>query len=66
MYGNKARFINHSHNKQNISPMKIRIQEEDVILFYALRDIHEHEELFFNYNGQGSLSEFRDKYPFID
>jgi hypothetical protein len=22
--------------------------------------------LFFNYNGQGSLSEFRDKYPFID
>jgi len=33
--------------------MRIRIQEEDVIIFYAMKDIHEHEELLFNYNGQG-------------
>ena len=35
------------------------------MIFRAARDIRKDEELLFNYNGSGGLSEFRDRYPFI-
>jgi SET domain-containing protein len=36
-----------------------------MMIFRAARDIRKDEELLFNYNGSGGLSEFRDRYPFI-
>lgn len=44
----------------------MRINEEYVIVFHATRDIQKDEELYFNYNGEGELSEFKEKFPFID
>ena len=66
LYGNKSRFINHSKKASNSVPRKFSIREEEIIIFYALKNIYQGEEILFNYNGEGSLNEFTDKYPFID
>lgn len=65
VFGNKARFMNHSQDHQNVRPEVIKIREEDVLVFRALRQIENGEELLFNYNGAGELNDFKEKYPFI-
>ena len=66
VFGNKARFINHSKRKENIVPRAVSLDEQSVIVFHALKDIQKGEELLFNYNGEGELSDFREKFPFIE
>lgn len=66
IFGNKARFINHSKKKENIVPRAVNINEQYVIVFHATKDIQKGEELLFNYNGEGELSEFKEKFPFIE
>lgn len=66
VYGNKARFMNHSKKNQNVRPEVIKIREEDTLVFRALRPIKVGEELLFDYNGAGELDDFKEKYPFIE
>ncbi len=40
-FGNKARFMNHSQKEENVRPEVIKIREDDVLIFRALRDIKE-------------------------
>jgi SET domain-containing protein len=65
IYGNKSRFINHGRLNANVCSMYIKIREETIIVFYALRDIEKGEELYFNYNGEESLDSYKCKYPFL-
>ena len=56
-FGNKQRFINHSTNNPNCQPSLRFSQGCYRILFYAIRDVSAHEELFFNYDETGKLAE---------
>lgn len=65
LFGNKARFINHSNKKANIMSTKMSINEEETIIFKSVRDIKEGEELLFDYDPEHKLSQLKDKYPFL-
>lgn len=67
LFGNKARFINHAPRRRddNVTPKAINVGEQNRIVFHALRDIQEGEELYFNYNGGGEFQDHRDRFPFI-
>ena len=43
VFGNKARFINHNHKKPNVSAEIVNMGEEDLVSFWALKDIYIHE-----------------------
>lgn len=65
--GNKARFINHGdRGAENLGVQILESQGQEWICFFALRDICEHEELYFDYDGTGELAKHHhEKYPFI-
>ena len=65
--GNKSRFINHGcSGSENIRADIVFCHGNEVVSFYAERDIQKGEELIFNYDGAGELSKnFLHKYPFI-
>lgn len=52
--GNKSRFINHQdEGKENLEAKETSSNGKNVIAFYAIRDIKQHEELYFDYDGNG-------------
>lgn len=65
--GNKSRFINHNTFKHiNLRVRSVKSLGETWTAFYATKDIYPHQELFFNYDGDGEIAKnHADKYPFI-
>ena len=64
-FGNKSRFINHMRKGQNMVAAVLKINEEDVVIFRASRDIKEGEELYFDYDPTGKMVGLKEKYPFL-
>ncbi|KAI9743592.1 MAG: hypothetical protein M1818_002907 [Claussenomyces sp. TS43310] len=49
LYGNLTRFINHSQDGANVIPQVLLVNGEHRIGFFASRQLHTGEELWFNY-----------------
>jgi len=63
LIGNNLRYVNHSKKNKNCFTKIIFAEGIHKILFFAERDIKKYEELFFDYDGWGTMKE---KYTWIN